>query len=111
MVNSIRTQARRAFDLLCRWSVALDSFDAKFVDGFGVGGVAGLARAVSKISIWSEAWLVDSPTKVVPEIVWALSFPVRMIQSGSLQNYVLFIVVGLIGCLGYYLHFAHHVVR
>ena len=41
-------------------------------------------------------------------IVWVLSFPVRLIQDGLVQSYMLFIVIGLIGFLGYYFYLAHH---
>jgi hypothetical protein len=46
--------------------------------------------------------------KVGARLVWVLSFPVRMMQAGLVQSYMLFIVIGLIGFLGYYLYLAHH---
>ncbi len=40
-------------------------------------------------------------------IVWLLSYPVRMLQNGRVQSYVLLIVIGVIGFLGYYFHLFH----
>jgi hypothetical protein len=36
---------------------------------------------------------------------------VRMIQNGLVQSYMLFVVVGLIGVLGYCLYLGYHAVR
>jgi len=36
---------------------------------------------------------------------------VRLIQDGLVQSYMLLIVVGLIGFLGYYLYLGHHAIR
>jgi hypothetical protein len=103
--------ARRTFEKLRRCSAALDDFDKKAIDGLGISGVGVLARAISRISIWCEAWLVESPVKWGAGAIRAFSVPVRMIQSGLLPSYVLFMVIGLIGLLGYYLYVAHHVIR
>jgi hypothetical protein len=37
-------------------------------------------------------------------IVWIFSYPVRMLQSGRVGNYALWIVLGVLLFLGYYLH-------
>ncbi len=94
----------RAKDL----GLALGSFDAKVIDGLGVNGAGWLTRFVSRVSIWWDTWIVDGSVKLGARLVWVLSFPVRMLQAGLVQSYMLFIVVGLIGFLGYYLYLAHH---
>jgi hypothetical protein len=106
-----RSLVRRSFQMCCRWGVALDSFDARVIDGFGVGGITLLARAISKLAIWCDAWLVEVPVNVGGRIIWAFSIPIRMIQSGFIQSYMLGMVVGLIGILGYGLYLARHAVR
>jgi hypothetical protein len=94
----------RAKDL----GLALGAFDANVIDGLGVNGAGWLTRAISRISMWWDTWIVDGSVKVGARLVWVLSFPVRMMQAGLVQSYMLFIVIGLIGFLGYYLYLAHH---
>jgi hypothetical protein len=106
-----RNFAGRTFEMLRRCSAALDDFDKEVIDGLGVNGAGILARAISRISIWCETWIVESPVKLGAGAIRALSIPVRMIQSGLLQSYILLVVIGLIGVLGYYLYTAHHVIR
>ncbi len=93
----------RAKDL----GLALGSFDSKIIDGLGVNGAAWLARFVSTVSMWWDTWIVDGSVRLGSRIVWLFSWPVRMIQDGLVQNYMLVIVIGLIGVLAYYFHLAH----
>jgi NADH-quinone oxidoreductase subunit L len=97
----------RAKDL----GLALGSFDTRIIDGLGVNGAARLARFVSQVSIWWDTWIVDGSVRLGSRIVWLFSWPVRMIQDGLVQNYMLVIVIGLIGVLAYYFHLAHSAVH
>ncbi len=97
----------RAKDL----GLALGSFDSNIVDGLGVNGAAWLTRFVSQVSIWWDTWIVDGSVKLGARIVWLLSYPVRLIQDGLVQSYMLVIVIGLIGVLAYYFHLAHSAVH
>jgi hypothetical protein len=106
-----RRAARQTFDVIRACSVALESFDAKVIDGFVVNGLGRLVNGASKGARLCDAWVIDGPVNVGARIIWALSFPVRMIQSGLVQSYMLFVVVGLIGVLGYCLYLGHHAVR
>jgi hypothetical protein len=106
-----RPAVRRMFDLLYRWGMALDSFDAKTIDGFAVGGAGRLALAISQVPIWCDAWLVEGPVNVGARAIWAVSIPVRMMQSGLVSGYMLDIVIGLVGFLGYCLYLVHHTIR
>ena len=81
----------RAKDL----GLALGAFDANVIDGLGVNGAGWLTRAISRISIWWDTWIVDGSVKLGARLVWVLSFPVRMMQAGLVQSYMLFIVIGL----------------
>jgi hypothetical protein len=101
---------RQAANILCRCSVALGSFDANIVDRFGVDGVARLTRLISRGLVVCDAWLVDGVMNASARIVWGLSFPARMIQTGSLRSYMLLIVIGLIGFLGYYIYVTQHTI-
>ncbi|MGB0034256.1 MAG: NADH-quinone oxidoreductase subunit L [Candidatus Acidiferrales bacterium] len=93
----------RAKDL----GVALGAFDSNIVDGLGVNGAGWLTRVVSNISIWWDTWIVDGSVRVGARIVWLFSYPVRMIQDGLVQSYMLLIVIGLVGFLAYYFHLVH----
>jgi hypothetical protein len=97
--------------IVYRCSVALGSFDAEVIDEAGAGSAGGLVRGISSISILADAWIVDGAVKVIAGIIWTLCFPVRMIQSGAMQSYLLLMVIGLIGFLGYYLYMGHHAIR
>src|SRR5579863_1505955 len=83
---------------------ALGAFDRGVIDGAGVNGVGLLTRVVSRISMWWDRWIVDGLVNVSARIVWAFSYPMRLVQTGYVSGYALLIVVGLIALLGYYLH-------
>jgi NADH-quinone oxidoreductase subunit L len=92
----------RAKDL----GTTLGSFDSNVIDGFGVDGSAWLTRFTSSLSIWWDTWIVDGSVRLGSRIIWVLSYPVRMIQTGLVQSYMLLIVIGLVLFFGYYfLHF------
>jgi NADH-quinone oxidoreductase subunit L len=92
----------RAKDL----GTTLGAFDANVIDGFGVDGSAWFTRFTSRVSIWWDTWIVDGLVNLGARIVWVLSLPVRMLQTGLVQSYMLLIVIGLLLFLGYYvLHY------
>ena len=97
----------RAKDL----GLALGAFDRTVIDGAGVNGAGWLTRFISKVSMWWDTWIVDGSVRLGARIVWLLSIPVRMIQDGLVQSYMLLIVIGLIGFLAYYYHLAHQAMR
>ena len=97
----------RAKDL----GLGLGAFDANVIDGLGVNGAGWATRAASRISIWWDTWIVDGSVRLGSRIVWLFSFPMRMIQDGLIQSYLLLIVIGLAGFLAYYLYLVHHVAR
>jgi NADH-quinone oxidoreductase subunit L len=97
----------RAKDL----GLALGSFDRNVIDGVGVNGAGWLTRFISDVSIWWDTWIVDGSVRLFAYIVWCFNIPVRMIQDGLVQSYMLLIVLGLIGFFGYYFYVAHHAIR
>ncbi len=90
---------------------SLGSFDSKIIDGLGVNGAGWLTRVISRISMWWDTWIVDGSVRLGSWIVYFASMPVRMIQNGELQEYMLVIVFGLVGFLGYTLYLLQHQMR
>jgi len=45
---------------------------------------------------------VDGLVNLAARIVWVLSFPVRMLQTGRVSRYALFMLLGVMIFLGYY---------
>jgi hypothetical protein len=106
-----RRAARHTFNVIRACSDALESFDAKVIDGFLADGLGRLVLGISKGAKLCDGLVIDGPVNVGARIIWALSFPVRMVQNGLLQSYILFVVAGLIGVLGFCLYLGHHAVR
>jgi NADH-quinone oxidoreductase subunit L len=90
---------------------SLGMFDAKIIDGLGVNGAAWLTRVISRISMWWDTWIVDGSIRLAAGIVGAFGAASRYIQNGELQEYMLVIVIGVIGFLGYTLYWLRHYVR
>ena len=76
-------------------ATALGAFDRGVINGVGVDGVGWLARTVSQISMVWDSWIVDGLVNLMARIAWILSIPVRMLQSGRVGSYALFIVLGV----------------
>ena len=81
---------------------ALGRFDSSVIDG-GVNGSAWLTRLTSTVSIWWDTWVIDGSVRAGSFGVKMLSYPVRLLQTGLVQAYALFIVVGVLIFLSYYL--------
>ena len=77
-------------------------FDKNVVDG-AVNGAGWLTRLTSTVSGWWDTWVVDGAVRLVAFLVKMSSYPVRMLQSGYVQQYGLVIVAGVAVALGYYL--------
>ncbi len=81
---------------------ALAGFDKTVIDG-GVNGAAWLTRFTSSMSIWWDTWIVDGTVQLTAFMVKFASYPLRMLQTGLVQNYALFIVLGALLMVSYYL--------
>ena len=86
---------------------SLGMFDAKIIDGLGVNGAGWLTRTISLISMWWDTWIVDGSVRLGAFLVYLTSMPIRLIQDGEMQEYMLIIVIGLIGFLGYTVYLLH----
>ena len=80
----------------------LGAFDRNVVDG-GVNGAGWLTRFSSKVSMWWDTWVIDGAVRLSSFLVKVASYPVRILQTGQVQSYALFIVVGAIVFFGYYM--------
>jgi NADH-quinone oxidoreductase subunit L len=76
-------------------------FDQHVIDG-GVNGAGWLTRFSSKMSIWSDTWIIDGAVRFSSFFVKLLSYPVRIVQTGSVQAYALAVVIGVVAMFGYY---------
>ncbi len=80
----------------------LSRFDARIVDG-GVNGAGWMTLLTSRLSIWWDTWVIDGAVRLGSFAVKVLSYPVRLLQTGLVQSYALFIVVGALIFFSYYL--------
>jgi NADH-quinone oxidoreductase subunit L len=77
------------------------AFDRNVVDG-GVNGAGWLTRFSAKVSMWWDTWIVDGAVRFTAFFVKMLSYPVCIMETGRLQTYALFVVVGVLAFFGYY---------
>jgi NADH-quinone oxidoreductase subunit L len=84
-------------------ALTLGSFDVNFINGLGVDGSGWITRVASSISGLWDSWIVDGLVNLAARIVWLFSWPVRMLQTGRVARYALFMLFGLLIFLGYYL--------
>jgi NADH-quinone oxidoreductase subunit L len=84
-------------------ALTLGSFDVNFINGLGVDGSAWVTRITSSISGLWDSWIVDGLVNLAARIVWLFSWPVRMLQTGRVARYALFMLFGVLIFLGYYL--------
>jgi NADH-quinone oxidoreductase subunit L len=80
----------------------LGAFDRNVVDG-AVNGAGWLTRFSARVSMWWDTWIVDGAVRLGSFSVKLLSCPVCLLQTGRVQAYALFVVVGVIIFFGYYL--------
>jgi NADH-quinone oxidoreductase subunit L len=84
-------------------ALTLGAFDVNFINGLGVDGSGWVTRVTSSLSgIW-DSWIVDGLVNLAARIVWLFSWPVRMLQTGRVSRYALFMLFGVLLFLGYYL--------
>ena len=81
---------------------ALGAFDRNVVDG-AVNGAGWITRLSARLSMWWDTWIIDGAVRLSSFIVKVASYPVRILQTGQVQSYALFIVVGAILFFGYYM--------
>ena len=77
-------------------------FDAKVVDG-GVNGSAKITVQSALGSDWWDRWIVDGAVRFVGGFIDTFSWPIRLIQTGYVQNYALMMILGVMVFIGYVL--------
>ena len=77
-------------------------FDAKYVDG-AVNGSAWATVRSADGSGWWDHWIVDGGVRFIGGFVKTFSWPVRLIQTGYVQNYALVMILGVLTFIGYVL--------
>jgi NADH-quinone oxidoreductase subunit L len=77
------------------------AFDRNVVDG-GVNGAGWLTRFTSRVSIWWDTWIIDGAVRFGSFCVKMLSYPMCLLETGRVQAYAFFVVVGVLAFLGYY---------
>jgi NADH-quinone oxidoreductase subunit L len=82
--------------------VSLWKFDSKIVDGVVNGSAWGTVEGAIGSSWW-DRWIVDGLVRFVGGFVKTVSWPVRLIQTGYVQNYALVMILGVLILFGYVL--------
>jgi NADH-quinone oxidoreductase subunit L len=82
--------------------VSLWKFDANVVDGL-VNLSAGTTVSSASGSNWWDRWIVDGLVRFVGGFIKTVSWPIRLIQTGYVQNYALVMVLGVLIFIGYVL--------
>jgi NADH-quinone oxidoreductase subunit L len=80
----------------------LAAFDLGVVDG-GVNGVGWSTRVFGELSRLWDTWVIDGLVNVGAFLVKVMSYPVRVIQTGLVQNYAWMITLGVLIFMVYYL--------
>ncbi|HUA62264.1 MAG TPA: NADH-quinone oxidoreductase subunit L [Verrucomicrobiae bacterium] len=81
--------------------LALGAFDRNVVDG-GVNGAGWFTRFSATVSGWWDTWIIDGSIRFGSFCVKMASYPVCILQTGRVQAYALFVVVGVLAIFGYY---------
>jgi NADH-quinone oxidoreductase subunit L len=80
--------------LAIRGGRVLSKMDAFVIDG-GVNGTAWMVRLAGAISRWWDTWIIDGLVRLAVWTVKLASYPMRLIQTGSVQLYALVFLGGL----------------
>jgi NADH-quinone oxidoreductase subunit L len=87
---------------LCKGGgLLMGAFDRNVVDG-GVNGAGWLTRFFATLSGWWDTWVVDGAVRLGSFIVKMSSYPVCILQTGRVQGYAFFVVIGVLVFFGYY---------
>jgi NADH-quinone oxidoreductase subunit L len=75
-------------------------FDLSVIDG-GVNGSAWLTRLTASVSGFLDYWVVDFAVRR-SDLLYYMSYPVRRLQTGIIQNYAAFTVAGILLIVTYF---------
>jgi len=79
---------------------ALTTFDTQVIDR-GVNAASFGTRLAGTVSSWWDEWAIDGFVRLFAYSVKLLAYPVRLLQTGQLQTYALFIVLGMVAFLSF----------
>ena len=82
--------------------IGLWRFDARVVDGV-VNGSASATVGSAIGSGWWDRWIVDGLVRFIGGFIKTVSWPIRLIQTGYVQNYALVMILGVLIFIGYVL--------
>ena len=84
---------------------ALAAFDLGVIDG-AVNGAGWTTRMAAELSrIW-DLYVIDGVVNLIGFVTKLFSYPMRIVQTGLVQNYALLITLGVLVFMAYYLlHF------
>jgi NADH-quinone oxidoreductase subunit L len=87
---------------LCKGGgLLMGAFDRNVVDG-GVNGAGWFTRLAATVSGWWDTWIIDGAVRLGSFIVKMLSYPVCILQTGRVQGYAFFVIIGVLVFFGYY---------
>ncbi|HJZ97476.1 MAG TPA: NADH-quinone oxidoreductase subunit L, partial [Candidatus Solibacter sp.] len=88
---------------LCKkGGLLLGAFDRRVVDG-GVNGAGWFTRLSANVSAWWDTWVVDGAVRLSSFLVKVVfSGAACLIQTGRVQAYAFFVVLGVLVFFGYY---------
>ena len=52
--------------------------------------------------MWWDTWIIDGAVRFSSFFVKMLSYPVCILQTGRVQAYAFFVVIGVLAFFGYY---------
>jgi NADH-quinone oxidoreductase subunit L len=88
---------------LCKsGGLLMGAFDRNVVDG-GVNGAGWLTRTAATVSGWWDTWIIDGAVRLSSFLVKMLSYPMCLLQTGRVQGYAFFVVIGVLVFFGYYI--------
>jgi NADH-quinone oxidoreductase subunit L len=88
---------------LCKsGGLLMGSFDRNVVDG-GVNGAGWFTRLAATVSGWWDTLIIDGTVRLSSFLVKMLSYPVCILQTGRVQGYAFFVVIGVLVFFGYYI--------
>ncbi len=83
----------------------LAAFDLAVIDG-GVNGAGWATRMSGEITRLWDTYIIDGLVNLLAFITRLFSYPMRVVQTGLVQNYALLITLGVLAFLAYYfVHF------
>jgi NADH-quinone oxidoreductase subunit L len=78
----------------------LAKFDLRVIDG-GVNGSAWLTRLAASVSGFFDYWVVDFAVRR-SDLIFYMSYPIRRLQTGIIQNYFAFSIAGILLLVSYF---------